>query len=761
MSYTFAKTATIGDHTIAVMAIDALGGYSAWVTNTFTLLNNAPDLNPISGPDTVYRGDTVTFHVAGHDDEGDYPLSYKWTIDGYDMGVDNPTLSFVHMSDPSSVGDHVVAVRATDNLGAVSAWVTKNFKTLNHAPTVSDISGPTSGNPGTYTWTATGSDAEGDALTYEWYVDGTYKSGGSSFTYTFSSSDTIGSHTIKVRVKDAVGDYSDYSTLTFNLNAPEKVAAPTFSPAGGTYSSSQSVVLSCSTSGATVRYTVDGSEPSSTSAVYSSPIVVSSTTTVKAKAFKDGMTDSDTASATYTIIPKIATPTFSPSGGTYSSAQNVALNCATEGATIHFTVDGSEPSSTSAVYSSPIVVSSTTTVKAKAFKTGMTDSDTASATYTINIPSKVATPTFSPPGGTYSSSQNVALSCSTDGATIRYTVDGSEPTSSSTVYSGPISVSSGTVTVKAKAFKDGMTDSDTASATYTISVEPAKVAAPTFSPSGGTYSSSQSVVLSCSTSGATIRYTVDGSEPSASSTVYSSPISVGVTTTIKAKAFKSGMTDSDTTTATYTISVEPAKVAAPTFSPPRGSYSSSQNVALGCGTDGATIRYTTDGSEPTSSSTVYSGPIVVSSTTTIKAKAFKSGMTDSDTASATYTINIPPKVATPTFSPSGGTYSSSQSVVLSCSTGDATIRYTTDGSEPSSTSTTYSSPIPVNSGTVTVKAKAFKGGMTDSDTASATYTIGTAGFIITPVVLYAIAAAAIGIAAIAAATIVLLKRQKK
>lgn len=80
----------------------------------------------------------------------------------------------------------------------------------------------------------------------------------------------------------------------------------------------------------------------------------------------------------------------------------------------------------------------------------------------------VAVPVFSPAGGTYFSSQSVALSCSTDGATIRYTLDGSEPTSSSEIYSAPISVSSGTVKVKAKAFKSGMTDSDTASATYTI-----------------------------------------------------------------------------------------------------------------------------------------------------------------------------------------------------------------------------------------------------------------------------------------------------
>src|SRR3990170_6927174 len=225
-------------------------------------------------------------------------------------------------------------------------------------------------------------------------------------------------------------------------------------------------------------------------------------------------------------------------------------------------------------------------------------------------PTKVATPTFIPVSGTYSSPQNVTVQCATPGAIIRYTTVGSVPL---TVYSSPIMVSV-TTTVIAKAFMDGMADSNTASATYTINIPPPKVATPTFSPSGGTYSSSQNVALSCSTSGASIRYTTDGSEPGSSSAVYSSPISISSTTTVKAKAFMSGMTDSDTAQAICTITAEPqpAKVSKPTFSPEGGTYSSSQNVALRCASSGATIRYTLDGSEPSSSSDVYLNPILVS-----------------------------------------------------------------------------------------------------------------------------------------------------
>ena len=80
-------------------------------------------------------------------------------------------------------------------------------------------------------------------------------------------------------------------------------------------------------------------------------------------------------------------------------------------------------------------------------------------------------------------------------------------------------------------------------------------------------------------------------------------------------------------------------VAAPDFSPAGGTYTSAQSVTLSTTTTGATIRYTTNGSDVTSSSTVYSGAITVSATTTIKAKAFRSGAVDSNQASATYTIN--------------------------------------------------------------------------------------------------------------------------
>ncbi|HEY0947495.1 MAG TPA: RICIN domain-containing protein [Opitutaceae bacterium] len=79
-------------------------------------------------------------------------------------------------------------------------------------------------------------------------------------------------------------------------------------------------------------------------------------------------------------------------------------------------------------------------------------------------------------------------------------------------------------------------------------------------------------------------------------------------------------------------------VATPTISPAEGTYAGPQTVTLATATTGATLRYTTDGSTPTASSPAYSGPFVVSSSAIVKAKAFKSGVSTSQQAHASYTI---------------------------------------------------------------------------------------------------------------------------
>jgi hypothetical protein len=81
----------------------------------------------------------------------------------------------------------------------------------------------------------------------------------------------------------------------------------------------------------------------------------------------------------------------------------------------------------------------------------------------------------------------------------------------------------------------------------------------------------------------------------------------------------------------------------PTISPNGGSHVGSVQVTLSCTTSGADIRYTTDGNDPTASSTLYSAPFTLTESKTVKARAFKSAMSDSAVASAGFTITAPPK----------------------------------------------------------------------------------------------------------------------
>jgi N-acetylneuraminic acid mutarotase len=163
-------------------------------------------------------------------------------------------------------------------------------------------------------------------------------------------------------------------------------------------------------------------------------------------------------------------PEFSPAPGTYTAIQTVKLTDTTPGADIYYTTDGTAPTTASTLYSGPITVSSSETVRAVAIAVGYSVSAVATGAYTINLP-PAATPTFSVPGGTYTSVQTVAVSDLTPGAAIYYTTDGSVPTAGSSLYSGPITVSS-SETIEAIAIATGYFPSAPGSAAYTINLPP-------------------------------------------------------------------------------------------------------------------------------------------------------------------------------------------------------------------------------------------------------------------------------------------------
>jgi N-acetylneuraminic acid mutarotase len=164
-----------------------------------------------------------------------------------------------------------------------------------------------------------------------------------------------------------------------------------------------------------------------------------------------------------------------------------------------------------------------------------------------------------------------------------------------------------------------------------------QAATPTLNVPTGTYTTTQTVTISDATPNTTIYYTTNGSTPTTSSSVYSGAITVSSTETLEAIATASGYSTSAVASAAYTIT-PPA--ATPTFSPAAGSYTSAQTVTISDKTPGATIYYTTNGTTPTTSSTVYNGAaIIVSSSETLEAIATLSGYSNSAVASAGYLIS--------------------------------------------------------------------------------------------------------------------------
>ena len=252
------------------------------------------------------------------------------------------------------------------------------------------------------------------------------------------------------------------------------------------------------------------------------------------------------------------------------------------------------------------------------------------------------------------------------------------------------------------------------------------VPTPTFSPAPGTYHTPQSVSISDTQSGATIYYTTDGSLPTTSSPVYPAPITVSITTSIRAMATYPGIPRSSVPLAVYSILLPTAPP--PSFSPPPSTYSAPQSVSLS-NTAGLAMYYTIDGSTPTTSSTQYSSAISVTQNTTIKAISAGYGDLTSSVSSGTYLIQAP----TSTFAPAAGTYYAAQNVTISDTAAGATIYYTTNGSTPTTASPSCTNPCTiVISATITMKAIAAGGGYTNSNAAVAVYTIAAAAPVFAP-----------------------------
>ena len=465
-----------------------------------------------------------------------------------------------------------------------------------------------------------------------------------------------GTHTITCSLVDlnnaaltpAVSATTTFTVTMPVLDAPVITAAGSEAEGDNTFYFNATVTMTAGNEAA-IHYTTDGTAPTEASTLYTAPFQVTATTTVKAIAVKAYWQTSDVTTLDVTITaPTVETPVFSPVAGTYADSVTFSLSCATENAVVRYTTDGSEPTETSAAYSTPITLTATTTVKAKAFKTDWQASETATAVYSI-----VYDPVLTVSGNALAfTSAQLSQTYTIGGAhltdPITLTVDNTHFTVSPTTIANPNSNTVVTVTFDGTEPATGTITavSDTLSATVALTAT-AQLPTPVLTPATAVEDSLVTVTMSCTVADAAIHYTTDGTEPTATSAVYSSPVTFNTpgTYTVKALAMKSGWENSAVATGTYTVNEPqaPDTVAAPVITPATASYYEPQTVTITCATEGAVIRYTTDGTVPTESAAVYSAPFTVNATTTITAKAWKAGWIASETASST--ISFPVQVA--------------------------------------------------------------------------------------------------------------------
>ncbi|MCM1530866.1 MAG: chitobiase/beta-hexosaminidase C-terminal domain-containing protein [Bacteroides sp.] len=307
------------------------------------------------------------------------------------------------------------------------------------------------------------------------------------------------------------------------------------------------------------------------------------------------------------------------------------------------------------------------------------------AKYTIaggseNPDINVATPTFTPAGSEVDPNTEVTITCTTNGASIYYTTDGSTPTASSTEYTAPIKITEA-VTIKAIAILDG-SESEVAEASYTVK-EPVVVTV-TFDPVSGTEvePGTTCTITGTVSSGKGFAYykcyaTLDEAKADtwpdenysdAGIAIVNKPIAISADKPVfRVSLCLNYTTWSEPAYASYTVKKPAEEVRQPEFRPEAGAVSKGTKVSIiYIGPDGVDkdveIRYTTDNSEPTASSTLYNEEdgIIVNEEMTIKAIAIKDGKI-SEVATAAYTIAAD---ASFNFSPNGGTVASRAQVTI-------------------------------------------------------------------------------------------------
>ena len=418
----------------------------------------------------------------------------------------------------------------------------------------------------------------------------TYYDGG-SVTLNGSRSDSYGNDIVLQSKTDAEAPYA--------VSGGSVPADTTIFPG-----ETRSLTLACATAGATIRYTTDGSEPTSSSAVYSSPIAVSGTMTVKARAFKSGFNDSCTFTLVYTAVERDGNLVLNgdfEAGGIASGSYGFS----TDGgySNPHWTDGRAEglvglTKASASAFAAPASADRIGTY-AGVIRTYAASTGGAWLEQSFRVPEagfyKFA---FDFAGGYGAVGIDTVLTLTQSGTTLKTAT--LHPSSADFAGSAEVLeiAAGGVVTLR---FAQGAAASDgtkgKAIAIDNVVFEKAKTLAAPATSTATTFSGSAEIVLECE-DGATIYYTLDGTEPGASSLVYAGPFTVSGTTTVKAVAMKPGSIPSAVFTQVFTDTTESqpdafaasvsgggAKYVATGLTRKNGSYVEFGTVSCGVGTD--------------------------------------------------------------------------------------------------------------------------------------------------------------------------------
>lgn len=379
-----------------------------------------------------------------------------------------------------------------------------------------------------------------------------------------------------------------------------------------TVDNSGNVTITSITSGATIYYTNDDTDPltSDTKKPYSTTFSLGTATKIRAIAIKDAFTNSD--EAIYSS-EKCGSPSINLN--LENGLTTITPHADNPDATIYYTINGTVPTTASTRYTEPFTLPLDATI-IKAIAATSSDGSDASEVVEYTL-TKLALPTFSKNGATVTINKPTKDTNGTnlEGAAaveIRYNQNNNDPTLTSTLYTAAFTLleNFNQTIIKARAYKAGYIQSDVASQNIDICAKPTIL-----NNYDGTFT------LSCTTGGAKITYTTSqttsASDPNPNSTVASSSITVPEgTRIIKVRAFKAGLRQSDLLT--YNLPVSPA----PTIKNNNGQITIIPKV------EGSAIKYSTS-AEGTPDED-YNAPFSLGSATIVRAYAKHAGYIDSE-----------------------------------------------------------------------------------------------------------------------------------